>query len=135
MADANPPAKGHRRVSEVSVAVWFGIPAIGRERQALIEGYWSVETLHHIRDATYREDHSRIRTGTIPRATATFRNVAIGLARLIGWDSLASAIDHPDHGLQLLGLTDRERIGPTGESDAATRECCSGLFYQLEGDD
>jgi hypothetical protein len=40
---------------------------------------------------------------------ATFRNLAIGLARLIGWDNIAAAIDHyrarPDHGLQLLGLT------------------------------
>ncbi|WP_394303053.1 hypothetical protein [Sphaerimonospora cavernae] len=77
---------------------------------ALIRGHWSVEALHHIRDATYREDHSKIRTGTTPRAMATFRNIAIGLAHLIGWDNIAAAIDHyrahPDHGLQLLGLTD-----------------------------
>lgn len=75
----------------------------------LIRGHWSVEALHHIRDATYREDHSKIRTGTTPRAMATFRNLAIGLARLIGWDNIAAAIDHyrahPVDGLQLLGLT------------------------------
>jgi hypothetical protein len=39
---------------------------------------------------------------------ATFRNLAIGLARMIGWTNHAAATDHyrthPDHGLQLLGL-------------------------------
>jgi|GEM_PF-1571139 hypothetical protein len=40
---------------------------------------------------------------------ATFRNLAISLSRLIGWNNIAAAIDHyrahPDHGLQLLGFT------------------------------
>ncbi|MFC9537804.1 ISAs1 family transposase [Streptomyces sp. NPDC056975] len=30
----------------------------------LIENHWSVEALHHVRDVTYGEDASRIRTGT-----------------------------------------------------------------------
>ncbi|WP_187414953.1 ISAs1 family transposase [Nonomuraea sp. PA05] len=51
---------------------------------ALIRGHWSIEALHHIRDVTYREDASRIRTGTAPRIMAGLRNLAIGLARLIG---------------------------------------------------
>jgi predicted transposase YbfD/YdcC len=76
---------------------------------ALIRGHWSIEALHHIRDVTYREDHSKIRTGTTPRAMATFRNLAISLSRLIGWNNIPAAIDHyrahPDHGLQLLGFT------------------------------
>ncbi len=75
---------------------------------ALIRGHWSIEALHHVRDVTYREDASKIRTGTTPRAMATFRNLAIGLARTIGWTNHAAATDHyhthPDHGLQLLGL-------------------------------
>ncbi|MFG2071218.1 hypothetical protein [Nonomuraea maritima] len=40
---------------------------------------------------------------------AGLRNLAIGLARLIGWTTIAAATDHyrshPDDGLQLLGLT------------------------------
>ncbi|MFI7151817.1 ISAs1 family transposase [Nonomuraea sp. NPDC050022] len=75
----------------------------------LIRGHWSVETLHHIRDVTYREDASRVRTGTAPRIMAGLRNLAIGLARLIGWTNIAAATDyyrsHPADGLQLLGLT------------------------------
>nr|BFE83858.1 hypothetical protein GCM10020093_064590 [Planobispora longispora] len=76
---------------------------------ALIRGHWSIEALHHIRDATYREDASRVRTGTAPRIMASLRNLAIGLAHLIGWTNIAAAIDHyrshPADGLQLLGLT------------------------------
>ncbi|GAA3305835.1 hypothetical protein [Nonomuraea dietziae] len=76
---------------------------------ALIRGHWSIEALHHIRDVTYREDACRVRSGTAPRILATLRNLAIGLARLIGWTNVAAAIDHyrshPADGLQLLGFT------------------------------
>lgn len=76
---------------------------------ALIRGHRGIEALHHIRDVTYREDASRIRTGTAPRAMASLRNLAIGLARLIGWTNIAAATDHyrshPADALQLLGFT------------------------------
>ncbi|WP_165977591.1 ISAs1 family transposase [Nonomuraea diastatica] len=76
---------------------------------ALIRGHWSIEALHHIRDVTYREDASRIRTGAAPRIMAGLRNLAIGLARLIGWTNITAATDHyrshPTDGLQLLGFT------------------------------
>ncbi|WP_169789220.1 ISAs1 family transposase [Nonomuraea candida] len=76
---------------------------------ALIRGHWCVEALHHIRDVTYREDASRVRTGTAPRIMAGLRNLAIGLARLLGWTNIAAATDHyrshPADALQLLGLT------------------------------
>ncbi|MBB5966437.1 ISAs1 family transposase [Planomonospora venezuelensis] len=76
---------------------------------ALIRGHWSIEALHHIRDVTYREDASRVRTGAAPRIMASLRNLAIGLARLVGWTNIAAATDHyrshPADGLQLLGLT------------------------------
>ncbi|MEV4569546.1 ISAs1 family transposase [Nonomuraea sp. NPDC049419] len=75
---------------------------------ALIRGHWSIEALHHIRDVTYREDASRVRTGTAPRIMASLRNLAIGLARLLGWTNIASAADyyrsHPADGMHLLGL-------------------------------
>jgi predicted transposase YbfD/YdcC len=31
-----------------------------------IRGHWSIEALHHIRDTTFAEDASQIRTGTAP---------------------------------------------------------------------
>ncbi|MFC4110969.1 ISAs1 family transposase [Nonomuraea zeae] len=76
---------------------------------ALIRGHWSIEALHHIRDVTYREDACRARTGATPRILASLRNLAIGLARLLGWTNIAAATDHyrshPADGLQLLSLT------------------------------
>ncbi|MBE1562046.1 ISAs1 family transposase [Nonomuraea africana] len=74
----------------------------------LIRGHWSIEALHHIRDVTYHEDACRVRKGAAPRILASLRNLAIGLARLIGWTNISAATDHyrshPGDGLQLLGL-------------------------------
>jgi len=60
----------------------------------LIQNHWSVEALHHVRDVTYGEDASRVRTGTAPRAMAIMRNLAIGLMRQTGWTNIAAAADH-----------------------------------------
>ncbi|WIX88976.1 transposase family protein [Amycolatopsis sp. DG1A-15b] len=39
--------------------------------------HWEIENrLHWVRDTAYREDASRVRTGTAPRAMATLRNLA-----------------------------------------------------------
>lgn len=75
----------------------------------LVRGQWAVETVHMIRDVTYREDTSRVRTGSTPRIMATLRNLAIGIISLMGWSSVAGANDHyrdhPHHALQAIGLT------------------------------
>ncbi|WP_327733440.1 ISAs1 family transposase [Streptomyces nojiriensis] len=75
----------------------------------LIQGHWSVEALHHVRDVTFAEDASKIRTGSAPRAMATLRNLAIGLMRQAGWTNIAAAADHyrsrPDHATALLKIT------------------------------
>ncbi|WP_198359610.1 ISAs1 family transposase [Streptomyces fildesensis] len=74
----------------------------------LVQGHWSVEALHHVRDVTYAEDASRVRTGNAPRAMATLRNLAIGLMRQAGWGNIAAAADHyrsrPDHATALLKI-------------------------------
>jgi predicted transposase YbfD/YdcC len=54
--------------------------------------HWVVENrLHWTRDVTFREDHSQVRTGTAPRALATFRNLAISAIRLAGRANIAHA--------------------------------------------
>ncbi|MER5623412.1 ISAs1 family transposase [Streptosporangium sp. NPDC002544] len=54
--------------------------------------HWGVENrLHWVRDVTFREDHSQVRTGTAPRALAGFRNLAISTARLAGRANIAHA--------------------------------------------
>jgi len=44
--------------------------------------HWRIEnSLHWVRDVTFGEDASRIRTGNAPRTMATLRNLAIGMHR------------------------------------------------------
>ena len=54
--------------------------------------HWVVENrLHWVRDVTFHEDGSQLRTGTAPRALATFRNLAISAFRLAGRANIAHA--------------------------------------------
>jgi len=54
--------------------------------------HWVVEDrLHWVRDCTWHEDGSQLRTGTAPRALATFRNLAISAFRLAGRANIAHA--------------------------------------------
>ncbi|MEV8529892.1 ISAs1 family transposase [Streptomyces sp. NPDC052000] len=74
-----------------------------------IRGHWGIENLlHHVRDRTFREDDSKVRTGTLPRAMASRRNLAISVFRQDGQTNIAAAVRHAgrDHHrpLQALGL-------------------------------
>lgn len=52
--------------------------------------HWTVENkLHWVRDVTFREDASQLRTGTAPRAMATFRNLAVSTIRFAGRANIA----------------------------------------------
>jgi predicted transposase YbfD/YdcC len=54
--------------------------------------HWVVENrLHWVRDCTLHEDSSQLRTGTAPRALASFRNLAISAFRLAGRANIAHA--------------------------------------------
>jgi predicted transposase YbfD/YdcC len=53
--------------------------------------HWGIESLHWIRDATFDEDRSTIRSGSAPRVMAAIRNFVIGLLRLLGFDNFAKA--------------------------------------------
>jgi len=74
-----------------------------------LRGHWAIEVLHHIRDTTFREDASRLRTANAPRVMATLRNTVISLLRLTGITTIAKALRHnsrnPYRPLQQLGLT------------------------------
>lgn len=57
-----------------------------------VRQHWCVENrLHWVRDVTFHEDNSQLRTGTAPRALATLRNLAIGTYRLAGRANIAHA--------------------------------------------
>lgn len=73
---------------------------------AWVQGHWGIENrLHWVRDVTYGEDLSQVRTGSAPRIMATCRNVAVSLLRIAGWDNIAAGLRHharyPDHAVTL----------------------------------
>jgi predicted transposase YbfD/YdcC len=50
-----------------------------------IRGHWAIENrLHWVRDVTYDEDRSQVRTHTGPRAMAFLRNLALSILRING---------------------------------------------------
>ncbi|MFD7057528.1 ISAs1 family transposase [Streptomyces mirabilis] len=105
----------HRKTSKVETKTLYAITSLPPEQASpaqlaeLVGNHWSVEALHHVRDVTFGEDASRVRTGTAPRPMATLRNLAIGLMRQAGWTNIAAATDHyrsrPQHATAMLRLT------------------------------
>jgi hypothetical protein len=79
-------------------------------RADLICGHWAIENgLPHVRDVTFAEDASQVRTGTGPHVMATLRNLAIGTLSRAGPVNLAAALRHhardPRRPLAILGIT------------------------------
>ena len=77
----------------------------------LLRGHWHIENrLHRVRDVTYAEDASRIRTGNAPRTMASLRNLAVNALRLAGHTNIAKGLRtmarDPRRPLRLLGITD-----------------------------
>jgi predicted transposase YbfD/YdcC len=74
-----------------------------------IRGHWGIEALHHIRDVTYGEDASQIRTGNGPQVMATLRNLGIAILKPGGYPSIAAACRHhardPTRVLATLGIS------------------------------
>lgn len=59
---------------------------------ALARGHWGIENrLHHVRDVTFDEDRSTVRTQAAPQVTAACRNLAITLLRRTGVANIAAA--------------------------------------------
>jgi len=62
---------------------------------AWIRSHWEIENrLHWVRDVTYQEDKSLVRTGNAPRVMAALRSLAISLLRLDGHINIAAANRH-----------------------------------------
>jgi predicted transposase YbfD/YdcC len=73
-----------------------------------LRGHWAIEALHHIRDVTFAEDASQVRTGSAPQVMACLRNLAVGVLRRSGPVNLAAALRHhsrdPCRPLAILGI-------------------------------
>ena len=87
-----------KRQVKSAIAVFIITSLSAREAApAHLAGYvrrhWTIENkVHWVRDVTFREDYSRVRTGPKPRIMATLRNLAIGLIRQAGYTKIAATI-------------------------------------------
>jgi predicted transposase YbfD/YdcC len=58
----------------------------------LVRGHWQIENgLHHVREVTFGEDRSRLRTGHAPQIRAALRNLALTLLHRAGHGAIAAA--------------------------------------------
>lgn len=105
--------KGHgrqrERVTRTSTETVYVITSLTARQAsparlaACIRGHWHIENkIHYVRDATLREDASRIRAGSRPRAMATLRNLATGLIRQHGRDDIAGTLRDTEYDNTLL---------------------------------
>jgi predicted transposase YbfD/YdcC len=73
----------------------------------LVRGHWGIENRsHYVRDVSFQEDRSRLRSGHAPQVLAAVRNVAITLLHRSGTAQISSArrsfAYHPEQALALL---------------------------------
>jgi predicted transposase YbfD/YdcC len=103
-----------RKTGKTTITTVYAVTSLSAHQASptqlatLIRGHWAIESLHHVRDVTFAEDASQVRTGNAARAMATCRNLAIGALRLAGATNIASGLRHnardPARPLTLLGL-------------------------------
>jgi predicted transposase YbfD/YdcC len=67
-------------------------------------GHWSIENrLHWVRDVVFGEDHCQVKSKHAPQNLAAFRNAAISLLRLSGYQEIAPTLrDFSYHARKLL---------------------------------
>ncbi|MFE4423505.1 ISAs1 family transposase [Streptomyces sp. NPDC056817] len=107
-----------RKTGKTTVKTVYAVTSLTAEQAdpaqlaRLIRGHWQVEALHHVRDTTFAEDASQLRTGNAPRAMATWRNLAIGALKLAGTTNIAADLRRnardPRRPLAILGLMRRQ---------------------------
>ena len=76
----------------------------------LLRGQWAIENgLHWVRDVTFAEDGSQVRTGTAPQVMACLRNLVIGALSRAGPANVAAALRRhardPRRPLATLGIS------------------------------
>jgi predicted transposase YbfD/YdcC len=104
-----------RKTGKTTVKTVYAVTSLTAEQATpaqlarLVRDHWTIEALHHVRDTTFAEDASQLRTGNAPRAMATWRNLAIGALRAAGSKNIVAGLRHnardPRRPLALLGLT------------------------------
>jgi hypothetical protein len=75
----------------------------------LVRQHWQIENqVHGVRDVTFDEDRSQVRSGSLRQGLAAFRNTALGLIRQAGETNIAAACRRfaaqPWSALALIGI-------------------------------
>lgn len=105
-----------RRTGVVQEETVSGVTSLPPERASaavllrIVRQHWHIEDRSHwVRDVTFDEDRSQVRTGSIPQVLAALRNLVIGLMRVAGATNIAAATRYyaarPAEALALLGIT------------------------------
>jgi len=89
--------QGH--VVKVTREVTYAITSRGPDRAAApllargLRGHWGIENrTHWVRDVTFDEDRSQIRSGAAPQVMAAVRNLTLALLRRAGAPNIAAAL-------------------------------------------
>jgi predicted transposase YbfD/YdcC len=67
-----------RKTGKTTITTVYAVTSLTAAQAApaqiatLIRDHWKVEALHHVRDTTFAEGASQLRTGNAPRAMATW---------------------------------------------------------------
>lgn len=107
-----------RRTGKVEEEVVYGVTNLRSERAdaaallGLVRHHWHIENRSHwVRDVTFDEDRSQVRTGSIPEVMAALRNLAIGILHRAGAPSIAAAgryyAARPAEALALMGIDEK----------------------------
>lgn len=105
----------HRKSNKTRQETVYGITSLSPEKAnaarigELVRGHWEIENrLHWVRDVTFDEDRSQVRTGSGPRIMTSLRNFAITCLRLAGYANIAQGVRQLawnwERPLALLGL-------------------------------
>ncbi len=90
-------ALGSRKWTTVTVYAITSLTAVQADPVLLarwLRGHWAIEALHWVRDVTFDEDRSRVRTSNGPQIMAALRNFVITALRLAGYTNIAAALRH-----------------------------------------
>ena len=86
------------RTGELKIKVGYLVTSLpparadARRLSAARRGHWGIENrLHWVRDVTFDEDRSAVRTGAAPQVMAACRNLALALLRRAGATNIAAA--------------------------------------------
>ncbi len=84
----------HKTLPSLDTSYYISsIQLTAKEYNRGIRSHWSIEnSLHYVKDVTFHEDASRIRSGNAPTNFSIIRNIAINVLRRMNFNSFPQAI-------------------------------------------